>query len=94
MGIITDPTEIVEGSSRYRAETLCTEDISVTPSDTNYYSPPLRRLWVGVAGDVEVQLKDSGSLTTYPNVPAGWFTPGPTIRVGNSTSASSIIGQW
>lgn len=66
---------------------------SVTPSDGTIYSPALRQLYVGSAGNVSVQ-DEAGNTVTFMNAPAGFYlTPFFVKKVlATGTTASALVG--
>jgi len=65
----------------------------ITPSDTLVYSPPLRGIWVGVAGNLAVMMVGDNTPVTLANVPAGWFQAAVVSRVmATNTTATTMIG--
>lgn len=67
---------------------------SVNLDTDTAYAEPLIAVWVGVAGDLKVDLADEGMGITFPNVPVGWFTAQITkiYSTANGTTASSL--RW
>lgn len=76
---MTDPT--------WPGETL----ITVSPSDSTTYTPAIRQLYIGTAGDVTVTTL-SNTTITFKGVGAG-STIGPFFvsKVNAATSATDII---
>lgn len=66
---------------------------SVAPSDSTIYSPALRQLYVGSAGNVSVQ-DEAGNTVTFMNAPAGFYlTPFFVKKVlATGTTASALVG--
>ncbi len=65
----------------------------VTPSNSTVYSPALRQLYVGSAGNVSVQ-DEAGNTVNFMNVPAGFYlTPFFVKKVlATGTTASALVG--
>lgn len=65
----------------------------VTPSNSTVYSPALRQLYVGSAGNVSVQ-DEAGNTVNFMNVPAGFYlTPFFVKKVlATGTTAGAIVG--
>lgn len=65
----------------------------VTPSNSTVYSPALRQLYVGSAGNVSVQ-DEAGNTVTFMNVQAGFYlTPFFVKKVlATGTTAGAIVG--
>jgi len=52
-------------------------------------------LWIGVTGDVAVQLADDSSSVTFTNVPVGWLPVNTSLVLASGTTATGIIGvKW
>lgn len=66
---------------------------SVTPSDSTIYSPALRQLYVGSAGNVSVE-DEAGNTVTFMNAPAGFYlTPFFVKKVlATGTTAGALVG--
>lgn len=65
---------------------------AITPSDSDTYTPPLRALWVGTAGNVAV-VTMQGTTVTFTNVSG--LLPIACIKVmSTNTGASGITGIW
>lgn len=71
-----------------------TKGLAVIPSDATYLPEITRGLWVGGAGDVNVQMSGMNNTTLFKSVPAGTLLP---IRVGQvlatSTTATNIVAM-
>lgn len=66
---------------------------AVSPSDT-VDLPHVSRLYVGVAGDVKVDLVGGSTGITFKNHPVGYM-PGFVTRVySTGTAASQIVALW
>lgn len=65
----------------------------VTPSDVTIYSPAIRQLYIGSAGNVSVQ-DEAGNTVTFMNVPAGFYlTPFFVKKVlATGTTAGALVG--
>ena len=64
---------------------------AVTPSDS--VANAFTCLFIGVAGNVAVKLRDDSSAITFLNVPAGSFLPVQTSFVmSTNTTATNILG--
>lgn len=65
---------------------------TVTASDTTVYSPAIRQLYVGSAGNVAIE-DEAGNRVTFLNVPAGFYlTPFFAKKVlATGTTASALI---
>ena len=67
----------------------------VVPNDTAALpGGPARSLYIGVAGDVTVDMYDAGQNITFHGVPAG-FAPIAVKKVyATGTTAANIIALW
>lgn len=66
--------------------------IAITTSDSTVYSPPLRGIYVGVTGNINV-ITPNGTTVLFSNVPAGFILPVYCSRVkATSTTATTLIG--
>lgn len=65
--------------------------VSVTPSDSTTYSPPLRALYVGTSGNVAVMAEDDTSSVTFVGV-SGILPVSVTQVLSTGTTASDIVG--
>ena len=69
-----------------------TRALAVTPSDTVDLTWISRALYVGVAGDVKVDMADSGTGIVFKAVPAGTFMPIRAKRVyATGTTATNLV---
>ncbi len=67
--------------------------VAVTPHDSNDLGFVTRALWVGVSGDVSVEMKSSGSAIVFKNVQG--LIPLCVSRVNNTaTDATDIVALW
>lgn len=68
---------------------------AVTPSnDTDLATKPAA-LFIGVGGDVVVDMADTGSTITFKNVPSGTFMPILVNRVrATNTTATNIVAVY
>lgn len=68
--------------------------VSISGADQNF-SPPLRAVWVGGAGNLALELVNDSAPQTLNAVPAGTLVPGQikTIKAaGSGTTATLIVG--
>ena len=63
-----------------------------TPSDSTTYDPPLRGLYVGVAGNRAVIGEDDTAAVTIPNALVGYHALMVKKVMSTNTTASSIVG--
>lgn len=68
---------------------------NITTSDTTVYSPPLKRLYVGVAGDVSL-VDVYGNTSLLKALPQNWYsfanTPISKVKA-TGTTATNIVGD-
>lgn len=65
---------------------------AVTPSDSTNLDQVTRALWVGVEGDLAVEM-ESGDEVTFTNVYVGWH-PLRVRKVLEATTAGEIVAVW
>ncbi len=66
------------------------EGVAVTPSDTVNLTSPARALWVGVSGDVSVEMVGLGSAIVFKG--AQGILPVSVTRVNSTnTDATDIV---
>lgn len=71
-----------------------TNGAAVTPSDTVDLNPGVLALYVGTAGDLEVEYK-GGNVVVFKNVPAGTILSGRFVKVlDTNTTADNIVGMF
>ncbi len=72
--------------------------ITVTPSDTTVYNPPLKALWIGTASSGALAILAPGDTVpvTLAGMPAGWFSAIAISKVmaTNTTGLTGIIGFY
>lgn len=67
--------------------------VAITPSDTTVYNPPLRAIWVGVAGNLSIMCIGDTTAVTLASVPAGPLSIACISRVmATGTLATTMIG--
>lgn len=67
--------------------------VAVTKSDVTEYSPPLRAVWVGGAGNIALRCPDDAAAVTVVGVPAGTLLAIEAEQVmSTNTTATDIIG--
>jgi hypothetical protein len=76
----------------YLHGSMCAQDaFAVTPADGSDFANPARALYVGTAGDLNVDTVD-GTTVLFKNVAVGFF-PVACKRVrSTNTTASNIVG--
>lgn len=81
-GTLENSAQILPAEHAYR----------ITPNDANYLIAPTRGIWVGVAGNLRVQMV-GGAIETFENAIAGIVHPLRVIRVfATGTGATGIRG--
>lgn len=66
---------------------------SITAHDTN--ANQYDAIWVGVGGNIAVQLRKDTSSIVFTNVPVGWFSVSTSLVLSTGTTASALIGvRW
>jgi hypothetical protein len=67
----------------------------VTPSDVTALTKPSRALYVGVTGNVSVEMHGTGTAIVFTAVPAGSILPIRVTRVNSTgTSATNIVSLY
>lgn len=75
-----------------RASDPASEGAAITPSDTSLLANVSRGLFIGVGGDVKVDLRDVGTGLVFKNVVAGTVLPVMAKKVyATGTTATNII---
>lgn len=66
----------------------------ITPSDSTDLAINTRCIYVGVTGNITLNMYD-GSSVTFSNVPAGFILPVRAKRIlATGTTATSLIGMY
>lgn len=65
--------------------------VAVTKSDTTVYDPPLRKIWVGGAGDVAVLFIGDTVAVTLSAVPAGTMLDACVTKVMSTNTTATLI---
>jgi hypothetical protein len=69
--------------------------VAVTPHDATDLAQVTRGLYVGVAGDVSVEMLDTGTAVVFTAVPAGTVLPIRVTRVNaTATDATNIVALY
>ena len=67
--------------------------VAVTPHDSTNLSNTTRALWVGVLGDISVEMSGSGSAIVFKGVQG--LIPLRVTRVNSTaTTATDIVALW
>lgn len=69
--------------------------VAVTPHDSTNLTTVSRALWVGGAGNISVEMADTGTAIVFVGVAAGTLLPLRVSRVNStSTTATSIVSIY
>lgn len=67
---------------------------AITPSDSTVYSPALRGVWVGGAGNLAIEFSD-GTSGIFVGVPAGYLLPvREVVKVKATGTTATDISGW
>lgn len=67
---------------------------SVTPSDVTDLAVPSMGIWVGVTGNISVQMYGAGNTQIFTNVPVGYFSVQCTRVNATGTTATGLVAVW
>jgi len=67
---------------------------TVTPSDTEPLDRTASALYIGVSGDVKVDVEGSGTGIIFKAVPVGFLPVRVTKVYATGTAATSILSLW
>lgn len=67
---------------------------AITGNDGTDLSSPARSLYIGVAGNLTVQMYPNGELVTFTNVPVGILPVQVKRLMATGLSASGIVALW
>lgn len=68
---------------------------AITPSDSTVFEPPIRMLWVGVAGNLTLRLSGMSATILLSNVPVGMIDDLSIAQVmSTGTVATTMVGFW
>lgn len=68
---------------------------AVTPDDSTDLTYVAKSLYIGVGGNVKVDMVYTGDAITFVNVQSGTILPVQTTRVySTDTTATSIVGMY
>ena len=71
-----------------------TNAANITPSDTSPISTVSRAIYVGVAGDISVEMQ-SGEIVVFQGVQSGSILALRTLKVRQTgTTAAGIVALW
>lgn len=69
---------------------------AITPSDTTTFSPPMKRLWAGVAGNLTL-IDSNGNTVAFTAFPIGqwvsFHTSGVSAVKATGTTSTNVIGD-
>lgn len=69
--------------------------VAVTPSNSVDLTTPSRGIYVGVSGDVTVDMAGAGENVTIGNLAAGMWHPMRVTRIyATGTAATGILAGW
>jgi hypothetical protein len=69
--------------------------VAITKSDSTTYSPVLRGVYVGGAGDVAIIAAEDSAAVTFTGVPAGTILPVFALKVmSTGTTATNLVGLY
>lgn len=72
-----------------------TSAVAVTPHDTNDLTTTTRGLYVGVTGDVKVDMADTGTAVVFTAMAAGVIHPLRVTRVySTDTTATNMVAVY
>lgn len=92
---MTDCTNMFQGLRHLVAVASFQNAEAVTPSDTVGLSKTASALYIGVSGDVKVDVEGSGTAIIFKAVPVGLLPVRVTkVYVTSEGGASSIIALW
>lgn len=86
-------TEDLYGDYGNSLEAPAKDAVAVTPHDTNDLTYLPRALYVGVSGDVKVDMIGSGTVT-FVGVPVGILPVRVTRVYSTGTTATDIVAIW
>lgn len=67
---------------------------AITPHNTNDLAETTRAIYVGVSGDVTMDLFGTGTNITFKSVPVGILPVQVTRVYATSTTATDMIALW
>lgn len=69
--------------------------VVVTPSDSVDLAIPTRALWVGVSGNISVEMEGIGSAIVFSGIATGTLIPIAVSRVNSTlTTATNIVALY
>lgn len=86
---------MVDETKSYRDPSQpATNGVVVVPSDSIDFLTPMRGIYVGVGGDINVVML-SGEVLLFENVPGGVILPTHCVRVNlTNTTATNMLGLF
>ncbi|MDD4804978.1 MAG: hypothetical protein PHN69_07620 [Candidatus Pacebacteria bacterium] len=91
---MTECTSVFQGVKFLVSNSAYQNAVAVTTSDTVDLAVVASALYIGVAGDVKVDMEGSGSGIVFKAVPVGYLTGRFTRVYTNGTSATNIVAVW
>lgn len=67
---------------------------AVTPSDSSALDRTASALYIGVSGDIKVDLEGSGEAIIFKAVPVGFLPVRVTKVYSTGTTATNILSMW
>lgn len=84
--------EPVESQNDANLNAPVDDAFAITPHDTNYLSAVPRGIYVGVGGDIRVDMAGTGDAITFKNVATGSIMPIRVTRVYDTgTDATNLV---
>lgn len=76
------------------ADTSAVDVVAITTDDSALYNPPLRGIYVGVTGDIQIE-SPVGNTVLFSSVPAGYILPVYcSIVYATNTTADNLVGLY
>lgn len=80
------------GGQTRTSDESANDAVVIIASDSTKFIPPLRGIYVGVAGNIQV-ITAGGTTVLFSNVPAGFILPVEVQAVmATNTTATTMIG--
>ena len=91
---MTACTSIFQGISFLVSTAAYQNAAAVVTSDTDDLATTASALYIGVSGDVKVDMEGVGTAITYKAAPVGYLKGRFTRVYANGTDATDIIAVW